>query len=73
MRVPRSRFHCVGFPLSGFSVFTCNNLSVHTLTCGSGGVVCADSGPVVAVASDLIGENPDSQHGVIPGFKGYFR
>lgn len=36
-------------------------------------MVCADSGPVVTVASDLIGENPDSQHGVITRFKCYFR
>ena len=36
-------------------------------------MVCADSGPVVAVASDLVGENPDSQHGVITRLKCYFR
>ena len=73
MRVLRSRFHCVDFPLSGFSVFTCNDLGVHALTCGCGGVVRADSGPGIAVASNLIGENPDPQHGVITRFKCYFR
>ena len=36
-------------------------------------MVCADSGPVVTVASDLIGENPDPQHDIIPGFKCCFR
>lgn len=36
-------------------------------------MVCANSRPVVAVLLDFLSENPDPQHGVIPGFKCCFR
>ena len=66
------------FPLRGLSAigFLCIYVQRLGRTCADvrvWGVVRADSGPGIAVASNLIGENPDPQHGVITRFKCYFR